>query len=398
MATRSEKFYRDLPVHSDFTEMLDSHNYVTAPDDWSIVVVDLKGSTDAIAKGRYKDVNILGATAIIAVLNAVGDHEIPYVFGGDGATFLIPNSRREDVAAALFGTQKMSREAFGMELRAGMIALKDLPENVSVAKFRVSKDAILGMLAGNGVAQAEDMVKNSHCEKTSITSIFGASVLEKKKPDFTGLECRWDAIKSAKGYILTLMAVARGATAEGNTQIYADIHRRIGEIYGEVRSYHPVSPQKMEVAFASAKLGRQAKVRTYMTQIPLSELFYLLGMQIVALFGMAVYGLGLKAGKFDAKANKEEIIANTDFRKFDGMLRMVIDSDAAQKEKLEKFLDDLHRQEKIFYGLQVSDSALMTCFVRDMKERHLHFVDGANGGYAMAARQMKAQMKAAAAG
>lgn len=394
---RSEKFYRDLPIYSDFTEILDGRNYTPAPEDWSIVVVDLKGSTEAIAKGRYKDVNILGATAIIAVLNATGDHEIPYVFGGDGATFLIPNSRREDVAAALFGTQKMAREAFGMELRAGMVFLKDIGAEVSAAKFRVSRDAVLGMLAGAGVALAETMVKETHGAQTSINGLFDVSVLEKRKPDFTGLECRWDAIRSSKGHILAFIVLARGATPEEDARIYADIHRHIGDVFGAVESYHPVSPANMAVAFAPSKLGQQAKLRGYLTQAPLSELFCLLGMQIVALFGMAVYGLGLRIGKFDAGANKQEIVANTDFRKFDSALRMVIDSDSAQKEKLESFLKNLHRQGKIFYGLHVSSSALMTCFVRDMKERHLHFVDGADGGYAMAARQMKAQMKAPAA-
>jgi hypothetical protein len=46
----------------------------------------------------------------------------------------------------------------------------------------------------------------------------------------------------------------------------------------------------------------------------------------------------------------------------------------------------------LFYGIQISDSALMTCMVFDRKDRHLHFVDGASGGYALAAKQMKSQL------
>jgi len=34
----------------------------------------------------------------------------------------------------------------------------------------------------------------------------------------------------------------------------------------------------------------------------------------------------------------------------------------------------------------------MTCFIRDFGGEHLHFLDGSNGGYAMAARQMKQQL------
>ncbi|MDP7147450.1 MAG: DUF3095 family protein [Nitrospinaceae bacterium] len=40
----------------------------------------------------------------------------------------------------------------------------------------------------------------------------------------------------------------------------------------------------------------------------------------------------------------------------------------------------------------LSDSTLMTCMVFDRKERHLHFVDGASGGYALAAKQLKGQI------
>ena len=55
-----------------------------------------------------------------------------------------------------------------------------------------------------------------------------------------------------------------------------------------------------------------------------------------------------------------------------------------------KFLPSL--VEALFYGIQISDSALMTCMVFDRKDRHLHFVDGASGGYALAAKQMKGQL------
>ena len=42
------------------------------------------------------------------------------------------------------------------------------------------------------------------------------------------------------------------------------------------------------------------------------------------------------------------------------------------------------------YGLHKQDSALMTCIVATPLQRdHIHFVDGAMGGYAMAARALK---------
>ena len=43
------------------------------------------------------------------------------------------------------------------------------------------------------------------------------------------------------------------------------------------------------------------------------------------------------------------------------------------------------------YGTFRQDSALLTCFVPSVSDRsHVHFVDGAGGGYAMAAQALKA--------
>ncbi|MDE2617909.1 MAG: DUF3095 family protein, partial [Burkholderiales bacterium] len=50
---------------------------------------------------------------------------------------------------------------------------------------------------------------------------------------------------------------------------------------------------------------------------------------------------------------------------------------------------------QVDYGLHSSDHALMTCFVRSMTQ-HVHFVDGGDGGYAMAARQLKARQASSA--
>ena len=41
------------------------------------------------------------------------------------------------------------------------------------------------------------------------------------------------------------------------------------------------------------------------------------------------------------------------------------------------------------YGLHKQDNALITCFViNPMQRDHMHFIDGASGGYAVAASRM----------
>lgn len=102
---------------------------------------------------------------------------------------------------------------------------------------------------------------------------------------------------------------------------------------------------------------------------------------------------GGRFGAYDAPAYKSELIANTDFRRFDDMLRLVLDCRVEQVSALEESLDKLRHAGGIAYGLQVADTALMTCLVFNMeKSEHVHFIDGGDGGFAIAATQLKAQL------
>jgi hypothetical protein len=85
---------------------------------------------------------------------------------------------------------------------------------------------------------------------------------------------------------------------------------------------------------------------------------------------------------------------NTDARKFDEMLRMVLDSSLEQKDRLEALLKERHARGEIVYGIHLSPQALMTCLVFNLSGNHIHFVDGSDGGYAIAAQQMKQQIAA----
>lgn len=91
----------------------------------------------------------------------------------------------------------------------------------------------------------------------------------------------------------------------------------------------------------------------------------------------------------DWKKYFEGVLTQVDDRKFDDVLRTVIDCTPQDWTSLEAELLRLRDEGRITYGAHVSREMLMTCMVLDRELRHLHFVDGANGGYAMAARQLK---------
>jgi hypothetical protein len=84
-------------------------------------------------------------------------------------------------------------------------------------------------------------------------------------------------------------------------------------------------------------------------------------------------------------------MANSDFRKCDEVLRMVIAVDTPARQKLEVWLQRAFEEGKLVYGLQISQAALITCLVSDHVHQHVHFLDGDQGGYALAASQLKQQ-------
>jgi len=72
----------------------------------------------------------------------------------------------------------------------------------------------------------------------------------------------------------------------------------------------------------------------------------------------------------------------------------VISGSAEQRKKLSIYLEQRLQNGECVYGIHASDSALVTCMINNRSGEHFHFVDGSNGGYAMAALQMKKQLKA----
>jgi hypothetical protein len=64
-----------------------------------------------------------------------------------------------------------------------------------------------------------------------------------------------------------------------------------------------------------------------------------------------------------------------------------------QRKQLTAYLEHLREQRKIVFGIHASAKALMTCLAFNHENDHIHFLDGSNGGYTMAAKAMKRQLK-----
>ena len=133
----SDLFYNRLTPFHDFAEFVELDAYEPVPDDWTVMIADVQGSTRAIDEGRYKDVNMVGAASITAVLNICGKIEVPFVFGGDGGTVAVPRALRNAAGDALIGLQAISQAVFGLSLRVGAIPVADLRRIQASAQDRL---------------------------------------------------------------------------------------------------------------------------------------------------------------------------------------------------------------------------------------------------------------------
>jgi hypothetical protein len=378
-------FYATLAPFRDFAQVAEPGPYVEAPDDWLLVLADIRGSTAAARAGRYKDVNLIGAACITAALNVTAGLDLPYAFGGDGAVVLIPPASRAAVARALAGTRALAAAQFGLELRAGMVPVHELKargRRVQVAKYELSSGNHLAMFAGGGVELAERLIKQGDPSPYEVEGEAGP-------PDLNGLSCRWQPHRSRRGRMLTLLAKSIGGDDQRH---YASIIKAISEIVGEEAP--PVLPADARFVWPRAGLGAEARLSR--GRLPVWLRWLAIAPEV--LLQLIAERLGLTVGAYDPPAYRAELQRNSDHRKLADTLHMVLDCREAEAAAIEADLAARHARGEIAYGIHLADRALMTCLVFSLGEkRHVHFIDGADGGYALAAVQLKSQLGAAAA-
>jgi hypothetical protein len=386
-ASAEEDFYVKAPVVERFSEVPMVEHYVQAPESWIVVITDVRGSTKAIEAGRYKDVNALGVASIVCLRNALGDVQIPFVFGGDGATLLVPASRLSSVHSALRGLVAMSEDAFGLEMRAGLVPVDQLRSegfDVLVARFAASSDVSFAMFAGEGFSEAERRIKDPELGPTYAVPEGGAVA------DFAGFECRWRPIPARHGVALSLLVQATGEDRERNAQEYRRIIQRIEEALDE--GGRPLDSERLVLQPWFGDYSQEARITSGRSS-GVGTALRAMRARVFASIGKVLFATGLRASDFDGKRYRDEVVANTDFRKFDDTLRMVLDVSPQQREQIEAMLAEEHEAGRVAWGTHAAPATLMTCMIGGYSGNHVHFVDGADGGYALAAKQLKQQLK-----
>lgn len=382
----TEDFYTLLPALTKFLDLANPAHYVDAPDDWYVLITDIVGSTQAITHGQYKDVNLLGASSIIAVLNAIRPLEIPFVFGGDGASMLVPPTYLQPAREALLGVRQVARQAFGMELRVGIVPVVTVKAQhpLKVAKFRLTAQYSQASFLGGGISHATDLIKTNALYRLDIDD-------SSLQPDLRGLECRWQEVPSRYGQTISLIVAAMPSSQQSHPDIYRHVLEEIQRIYGDEEIYHPIAPSGLKLTFNPQHLRSEINARS-----PTPSLWgranYLVKILLENVLGVILMGLRLKVADVNWGRYKEDLCRASDYQKMDDILRMVISGTPKQTEQLQQYLEQCWRSGHLVYGMHISDRALVTCLILDRRDRHFHLVDGADGGYALAAKAMKAQL------
>jgi Protein of unknown function (DUF3095) len=375
----TDVFYGGIPVFRGFDRLMDPALYSPLPDDWTVGVADIVESTKAIANQRYKAVNMAGAAVIAAVTNALEGREFPFVFGGDGASFAVAPADLERARAALASTATWVREDLDLSMRVALVPLKAVHAqglDIRVARFGPSPNLSYAMFSGGGLGWAEAAMKRGEFAV--------AAAPPGEQPDLSGLSCRFEEIPSARGLILSVLVVpAKGAEPTAFRKAIEDI---IDLVERSPEAGRPVPSGGPEIRFPPKGMEFEARAARGGSLFRRRSIVF-----ATSLWAYVVLRFSIKVGNFVPKTYLQQVVENSDFRKYDDGLRMILDCTPELERELTRRLAAAASNGIVRYGLHRQDAAMMTCFTPSvMRSDHVHFIDGAQGGYASAATALKA--------
>ena len=375
----SDTFYGAIPVFRGFTKLMEPQLYSPLPDDWTVGVADIVESTRAIAAKRYKAVNMAGAAVIASVTNALGGREFPFVFGGDGASFAVAPDDLAAAREALAATAAWVKEELDLVMRVALVpmgAIRAQGVDVRVARFGPSANLSYAMFSGGGLGWAEAAMKRGEFAV--------AAAAPGTQPDLSGLSCRFEEIPAARGLILSVLVVpAVGADPAAFRGVIEDVIQLVERTPDAGR---PVPPGGPPLKWPPQGLDYEARATRG------GPLFARKGAVLaLTLWAYVVMRFGIKVGNFVPANYVRQLVENSDFRKYDDGLRMILDCTEELAGALGERLARAAAGGVVRYGLHRQDAAMMTCFTPSvMRSDHVHFIDGARGGYASAATALKA--------
>jgi hypothetical protein len=376
-----DMFYTRLPVNQLMLAelLMEEHLFYKVPENWHVVITDVKNSTKAAADGLQQTVNLVATGSIVAVLNIAFNNniQVPFFFGGDGATFIIPPTLLQDALTALQQHRENTMNGFGLDIRVGHVPVQEVyvqQHELRISKLKTSQLFNIPVLLGDGLMYAEKKIKGPDY-------VYENMAAPTAELNMSGMHCRWDKIKPpATNYeIVSLLVIARKGQQQATA--FKKVIEALDAIYGAPDNRKPISVSKLKIKASFERVSKEMKTR--------------LGGFNPIYFIRTWFTLVLGKFYFQTKKGKEylyKLVDMTDTLVIDGKINTVITGTPEQRKQLDEALQQLENEGLLLYGLHVSSESVMSCYVRNLDDHHVHFVDGADGGYTKAATILKKKL------
>jgi hypothetical protein len=318
---------------------------------------------------------------IVAVTNALKGRDFPFVFGGDGAAFAVAGADAAPARQALAETAAWVKDDLGLGLRIGLVPVAGIRArgfDVRVARYAPSENISIAMFTGGGLAFADAAMKRGE--------IAVAPAAPGAHPDLSGLSCRYELIPSQRGQVLSVVVAPGPRATRENFRAAVEAITRIVEQTPDAS--RPIPGRGLKLKWPPAGVDLEARAARRAGESIATRKAKVLAF---TLFAFLIMRLGIRVGRFIPRQYERELIENSDFRKFDDSLRMVLDCTPELADEIETYLRAAAADGIVRYGTHKQEAAMMTCFTpHPANPNHVHFIDGAGGGYALAASAMKA--------
>ncbi|MEO9953166.1 DUF3095 family protein [Nonlabens sp.] len=382
MASTDTLFYSNLHLHyGSIHELIsDEGAFTNVPDSWNIIVTDVEKSTQAVQAGKQQLVNLAATGSIVACLNISREKgiEIPFFFGGDGSTLIVPDEILNECLFALNLHQERCSISFDFFLRVGYRKVGEMTDkeaSLKILKYKRNDLHLMPVILGNALQMAENEIKAS----PPVTAIeqFNFNL------DLNGMECKWDKISPPDNKNEIISLIIKAVKVENQSSLYSQILEKIELIYGDDTIRHPIVAKRLKMVNSLSRIKEEVKMK--FKNVTTSRL-------------VSSWWRGVMGGWFTKNTQKgknyiNDLIQLTETLLLDGSINTVITGNVKQRTKLLEYLDGLENDNLINYGYYSSSSSVLSCFVTAIDDYHIHFLDGENGGYTQASKVLKAKMK-----
>ncbi|MDX1544796.1 MAG: DUF3095 family protein [Christiangramia sp.] len=382
MSTTNRDFYSDLLVHKLSVRKLVAKKslFNEVPPNWHILVSDIRDSTSAIQEGHHHEVNLVATGSVIAVLNQAfkSGIRIPFFFGGDGSILIIPEDLLDKSMTVLSKHKINSFNNFGLNLRIGNVPVSEVYDQdleLKIARTQITNLLNIPLVLGKGLQYAEKKIKgNEDKQEYNLDSV---------ELDLTGMECKWDKIEPPRNDHEVISLIIDGCESEDPNLVYSKVLKKIDKIYGNPVQRKPITASKLKIKASLRQIRAEMRAK-----LGKSDPAYLIKNWLMGRFGK-IYLKKTIAGRNYV----QKLVELTDNLTIDGRINTVMAGTSSQRKALLEYLDKLEKTSKIRYGYHVSHQSILSCYVWDVQtDDHIHFVDGGNGGYTRAARNLKAKL------